>query len=80
LGKKLKETEALELFEVVIDGYLPGDLRASVRAVQFHNQVLTIASLSSYATRELKRYEPAIIRHMNSQLEWARVLKFRFLA
>jgi hypothetical protein len=80
IGRKLREVEALEFFELEADQALPGDLRGSVRGITVQGSVLTIASLSGYATRELKRQEGYILANINAKIEGKKIERIKYLA
>lgn len=80
LGRKIREQEGLEHFSCELDEVLPGDVRASVQVIAIDGSVATIASLSGYATRELKRQEGYILANVNKKIEGKKILRIRYLA
>ncbi|KKR21314.1 MAG: hypothetical protein UT48_C0010G0062 [Parcubacteria group bacterium GW2011_GWE2_39_37] len=79
LGKRVEEAQVLESFNKVIDQLLPGDLRDKVRPMYFNQGSLAVASLSSFATDEIKAKESEIIKIINQELAGFVVKKFIYL-
>lgn len=80
LGRKIREQETLELFEQELDLFLPGDVRGSVQVMSIDGSVATIASLSGFATQQLKRQEGYILANINKKVEGKKILRIRYLA
>lgn len=79
LGKRVEEAQVMETFNKVIDQLLPGDLRDKVRPMYFSYGNLTIASLSPFATDEIKAKEAEIKKIINQELAGFVVRKFTYL-
>lgn len=80
LGRKIREQEILEVFELAADRFLPADLRSYVRGMYVKGSILTVASLNGYATTTIKEREAeflAYIRQLDTRIE---IVKIRILA
>ncbi len=80
LGRKIREQEVLEAFELAADQFLPGDLRSYVRGMYVRSSILTVASLSGYATNILKPQEKEILAYIKKIDPRIKTEKIRFLA
>lgn len=80
LGRKLREQEVLEAFELAADRFVPGDLRSYVRAMYVRGSILTVASLSGTATAIMKQKEREILAYIKEIDPRIAVEKVRFLA
>lgn len=79
LGKKMDEVRVLEEFTILTDKLLPGDVRSGVRPMSLNARVLTVASLSSFATSLLKKNEAALIKELNQTMKAQLVRKIVYL-
>ncbi|MEI8360825.1 MAG: hypothetical protein WCG01_01745 [bacterium] len=79
-GRKIREAEILDYFNLEFDNFLPGDVRSSVQVVKIDGSVATIASLSGFALRELKRLEVVILANINKKITGKKILRIRYLA
>lgn len=80
LGRQIKEQELLEAFEMTADQFLPGDLRSYVRGMYVRGNVLTIASLSGYATELIKTKQTEILAYIKRIEARSTLEKLRILA
>lgn len=80
LGRKLREQEILEAFELAADQFVPGDLRSYVRAMYARGSILTVASLSGIATNIMKQKEADILAYIKKIDPRIAIAKIRFLA
>lgn len=79
LGQKMEEAQVLELFNEFADQVLPGDVRESVRPLYLGGRILTIASLSGFATNELRQREAEVLKYINQRMTGQIVRKLNFL-
>lgn len=79
LGPKMEEAQIFDLFNEIADRIMPGDVRESIRPIYFNSRILTIASLSSFATAEMKQKEDLIIGFINEKMTRRAVRKLAFL-
>ncbi len=79
LGKKMDEAQVLEIFNEVADKIIPGDIRDTVRPLYLNSRILTIASLSGYATEILRKKEAETIKLINQKMTSQIVRKLNFL-
>lgn len=80
MGRKIREQEVLEAFELAANEFLPGDLRSYVRGMYSRGSILTVASLSGYATNILKQREREILAYIKKIDPRITTEKIRFLA
>ena len=80
IGRMIREQEELDVFKLVLDQILPGDLRYSVRGLYVHNSLLTAASLSGAATLILKEKQAEMLSLMKQLEPRTRIRKIRILS
>lgn len=80
LGRKLREQEIIEAFELAANELIPGDLRSYVRGMYVRGSILTVASLSGVATTILKEKESVILAYIKKIDPRITIQKIRFLA
>jgi len=75
----MEEAQVFDFFNMIAEQLLPGDKRDSVRPVYLNSRVLTVASLSSFATAELKQKEAQVISFINEKMAGRAIRKISFL-
>jgi hypothetical protein len=80
LGRKLREQEILEAFELAANRFVPADLRSYVRGMYVRGTILTVASLSGTATTIMKQKEKEILAYIKEIDSRIKIEKVRILA
>jgi hypothetical protein len=80
LGRKVREQEIITAFGMAADSFLPADLRHAVRGLYVRSGILTVASLSSYATEALRRYQSDVLAYIKLIEPDAKISGLRILA
>jgi len=79
IGHMIREQEELDVFKLVLDHILPGDLRHSVRGLYIQGSLLTAASLSGSANIILKEKQAEMLTLMRQFEPRTRIKKIRIL-
>lgn len=79
LGRQVLETKAIETFHGLADQLVTGDVRDSLRAMYLSGSTLMVASLSPFATEEIRKNESRIVSYINCQLGEPAVRRLGYL-
>lgn len=80
ISKRVGAVTVIEAFSTIIGDFLSPELAKKVRPLFVRDKVLTIASLSSIASQEVKLKEAELIAKINEKIGKTAVEKIRYSA